>query len=88
VLTGGTSLLEGLVEYAEARLSIPARLGAPDQVKGLADSVRMPSYSTGVGLTVHGARGRGGRSGVARRNGTTSLWDRTRNWVRDLLQGP
>jgi cell division protein FtsA len=88
VLTGGTSLLDGLVEYAEARLSIPARLGAPDQVKGLVEAIRMPSFSTGVGLTVHAARGRGGKSGVPHRNGTVSLWDRTRAWVRELLQGP
>jgi cell division protein FtsA len=87
VLTGGTSLLEGLVEYAEARLSVPARLGAPDQLTGLVEAVKTPVYSTGVGLVLHGARSRG-RAGGPHRNGTTSLWDRTRAWVRDLLQGP
>jgi cell division protein FtsA len=86
VLTGGGALLDGLVEYAEARLGLPARLGSPEHVAGLVEPARTPAYSTGVGLVLYGARTRG-RTGAAHRNGTTSLWDRTRAWVRDLLQG-
>jgi cell division protein FtsA len=86
VLTGGTAQLEGLVEYAEARLSLPARLGLPEQLAGLVETVRSPGFSTGVGLALYGARSRG-KSGAAHRNGTTTFWDRTRAWVRDLLQG-
>jgi cell division protein FtsA len=86
VVTGGTAMLEGLVEYAEARLGLPARLGAPDQLAGLVEAVRSPAYSTGVGLTLYGARART-KAGVAHRNGTLSFWDRTRAWFRDLLQG-
>jgi cell division protein FtsA len=79
-------MLDGLVEYAEGRLGLPARLGAPDHLAGLVDAVRTPAYSTGVGLALYGARGRG-KSGAAHRNGTTTFWDRTKLWVRDLLQG-
>jgi cell division protein FtsA len=86
VLTGGSSVLEGLVEYAEARLGLPVRLGAPDQVAGLVEAVRSPAYSTGVGLALYGGRARGKR-GAAHRNGTITFWDRTRAWIRDLLQG-
>jgi cell division protein FtsA len=86
VLTGGSSMLEGLVEYTEARLGLPARLGAPDQLAGLVETVRSPAYSTGVGLALYGARSRG-KTGTGHRNGTTSFWDRTRVWIRDLLQG-
>lgn len=84
VLTGGTSLLEGLEEYAEGRLGLPSRIGAPVQVTGLVDSVRSPAFSTGVGLVLYGARSRG--AGVAAGNGTKSFWDRTRSWIRDLLE--
>ncbi len=84
VLTGGTSMLEGLEEYAEGRLGLPSRIGAPVQVTGLVDSVRSPAFSTGVGLVLYGARSRG--AGVAAGNGTKSFWDRTRSWIRDLLE--
>lgn len=86
VVTGGTAMLDGLVEYAEARLGIPARLGVPNQVVGLVETVRTPAFSTGVGLVLYGARSRG-KMGAAHRNGTSSFWERTRVWVRDLLQG-
>lgn len=86
VLTGGTAMLEGLVEYAEGRLGLPARLGTPDRLAGLVETVRTPAFSTGVGLVLYGARTRG-RVGLAHRNGPGSFWERTRAWVRDLLQG-
>jgi cell division protein FtsA len=86
VVTGGSATLDGLIEYAEARLGLPTRLGSPDHVAGLAETVRSPAYSTGVGLALYGGRARG-KAGSALRNGTTSFWDRTRVWVRDLLQG-
>jgi len=86
VVTGGTALLDGLIEHAEVRLGLPARLGAPDQITGLVETVRSPAFSTGVGLALFGARGRM-RAGAAHRNGTSSFWDRTRAWIRDLLQG-
>lgn len=86
VLTGGSAVIEGLVEYSEGRLGLPARLGTPDRLGGLVETVRSPAYSTGVGLALYGARSRG-RAGAARRNGTSSFWERTKTWVRDLLQG-
>ncbi len=56
VLTGGTTILDGMPELAEQVLGLPARRGAPTGVGGLADVVRSPAYSTGVGLVKHGAR--------------------------------
>lgn len=56
VLTGGTSKLEGVVDLAEEIFHMPVRLGAPDQAKGLADVVRNPIYSTGVGLLLYGQK--------------------------------
>ena len=50
VLTGGTSKMEGVVELAEEIFHMPVRLGAPQNVRGLADIVNNPIYSTGVGL--------------------------------------
>lgn len=56
VLTGGTSLLDGLPELASEILELPARVGTPEQVGGLADIVKSPAYATGVGILIYGAK--------------------------------
>ena len=56
VVTGGTSILEGVPEVAETVFSLPVRRGMPDDVGGLADIVRSPIHSTAVGLVRYGAR--------------------------------
>ena len=50
VLTGGSSLLPGMVELAEDIFLKPVRIGMPGYSGGLADVVRSPRYSTAVGL--------------------------------------
>ena len=56
VLTGGSSLLEGVTEVAEAVFDLPTRLGTPRGISGLTDVVNNPMYATGVGLVLYGAR--------------------------------
>jgi cell division protein FtsA len=55
VLTGGSSLLPGMVEIAEDIIGLPVRLGIPRGVGGLMDVVKSPIYATGVGLVLYGA---------------------------------
>jgi cell division protein FtsA len=55
VITGGATLLPGMAELAEEVLGIPVRLGMPKGVGGLADVVKSPAYSTGVGLVQYAA---------------------------------
>jgi cell division protein FtsA len=55
VVTGGSSLLEGLTDVAESVFNIPARLGKPQGIGGLVDVVNNPMYATGVGLVLFGA---------------------------------
>ena len=55
IVTGGTTLLDGLPELAEEVLGLPVRRGAPTGIGGLIDVVKSPSYATGVGLVKHGA---------------------------------
>ena len=50
VITGGTSLLPGMVELAEDIFLKPVRIGMPDYTGGLSDVVRSPRYTTAVGL--------------------------------------
>jgi cell division protein FtsA len=56
ILTGGSSLLEGLEDIAEQVFDCPARLGWPRGAGGLADVVNNPMYATAVGLILYGAR--------------------------------
>jgi cell division protein FtsA len=50
VITGGTSMLEGMLEAAERVLDLHVRRGVPNGVGGLRDIVSNPMYATGVGL--------------------------------------
>jgi cell division protein FtsA len=66
VVTGGTCIMEGVPELAEAVFDLPVRRGLPETVGGLADVVKSPIYATGVGLALYGIRRQGpGVNGVA-----------------------
>ncbi len=54
VLTGGTALMDGLQELAEAMLQLRVQIGYPRELQGLTDRVNHPMYSTGIGLTLYG----------------------------------
>jgi cell division protein FtsA len=56
VVTGGSSIMEGVPELAEAVFDQPVRRGVPADIGGLADVVRSPIHATGVGLALYGAR--------------------------------
>ena len=53
VLTGGSARMEGAIELAEEIFHVPVRLGVPQSVRGLADAVHNPIYSTAVGLLLY-----------------------------------
>jgi cell division protein FtsA len=55
VVTGGSTLLDGMPEMAEHVLGLPVRRGAPTGVGGLVDVVKSPCFATGVGLVKYGA---------------------------------
>jgi cell division protein FtsA len=56
VLTGGTALLQGIVELAEAVFRLPVRCGIPAGITGQVDLVNNPMYATGVGLVQYGMK--------------------------------
>jgi cell division ATPase FtsA len=49
VVTGGTALLDGVTEIAEAVLGLPSRLGKPRNIIGLTDVVNNPHVRHGGG---------------------------------------
>jgi cell division protein FtsA len=50
VLTGGTSLLPGIRDVASDVLRLPVRVGEAEQLQGLVDQLRSPSFSASLGL--------------------------------------
>src|SRR5713101_9449476 len=58
VITGGSSAMQGMVELGEEVFHMPVRLGMPHYLGGLAEVVRHPRFSTGVGLLLIGIQQR------------------------------
>jgi len=93
VLTGGTSLVEGLPELAEEIFGLPTRRGYPMGVGGLSDIIHDPSYATGVGLVLYAQRTQQvqqqQRRRTNRRHGHggsgSGFWSRLKNWVREVV---
>jgi cell division protein FtsA len=56
VLTGGTAELNGLAELGRESLKLPVRIGSPQGLEGLTDTVSRPMYATSVGLLWWGLR--------------------------------
>ncbi|MFQ5793948.1 MAG: cell division protein FtsA [Candidatus Bipolaricaulia bacterium] len=57
VLTGGTSLLEGIAEFVRRRYDISVRCSkTPQGIHGLRDIVESPIFATGVGLLKFAAK--------------------------------
>jgi cell division protein FtsA len=87
VMTGGSARMEGAIDLAEEIFHVPVRLGLPQQqqVKGLADVVQNPIYSTAVGLLLHARENThtqgSGRSRVRPAN-VQGIFDRMQSWFK------
>jgi len=83
VLTGGTSMMEGVVELAEEIFHVPVRLAKPHGVEGLTDVVSNPIYATSVGLLIYGAKHQLGELIFARKeDDPIGFVARVKNWIK------
>ncbi|UCH20156.1 MAG: cell division protein FtsA [Deltaproteobacteria bacterium] len=86
VLSGGSSLLEGVIEVAESVFNLPTRLGKPRGISGLVDVVNNPMYATGVGLVIYGARNRDAKKFRIRDNNIFNrIMTRMKRWFKDVV---
>lgn len=86
VLTGGSTLLEGMAELAEQIFNLPVRRGQPENVGGLVEVVRSPIYSTGVGLVMHGREDHSDRRfGIRENTIYHKVKDRMKEWIADIF---
>jgi cell division protein FtsA len=81
VLTGGTSLLEGLEEVAEDIFDLPVRRGDPSGVGGLVDRVATPDFATAVGLVLYGFN-KGLERGFSRER-KKGAWTKFTDWFKE-----
>src|SRR5947208_4065354 len=82
VLTGGSAVMQGMVELGEEIFHMPVRLGIPRYSGSLSDVVRSPRYATGVGLLLEGVV-QTQRGLVARQGGSfRQVFGRMREWFQ------
>ncbi len=86
VLTGGTSLIEGIQELGEQIFNMPTRVGFPSDVGGLRDVVNSPMYATAVGLLMYGAEKEGmeHKFRIRDANVFNRILSRMRKWFSDI----
>ncbi|MBW1889955.1 MAG: cell division protein FtsA [Deltaproteobacteria bacterium] len=86
VITGGTALLDGIIDVAESIFNLPTRLGKPSGISGLVDVVNNPMYATGVGLVLYGARMQPSKKFRIRdKNIFNGIISRMKKWFKDVI---
>lgn len=90
ILTGGGSLLQGLVELAEFTFDVPVRRGVPRNVVGMREAYNSPIFSTAIGTLLFGCEQEFSPSpGMVKSNilkaKTSGTWEQVRNFMSKAL---
>lgn len=86
VITGGSTILEGMPELAEQVFNMPVRRGIPRSIGGLVDVVKSPMYATGVGLVIAGSKASNGhRFKVREENLYHKVKGRMKEWFGEIF---
>lgn len=85
VLTGGGAQLSRFDDLLRDDLRLPVRIGIPSGLGGLHDTLDSPAYATAVGLLRWGMRYGGRPPEQSSSDDTSSLYERFRRWLRELL---
>ncbi len=80
IVTGGSAQIAGVAALASEILGVPARIGVPTGLRGLADAVRGPAFATSIGLLIWGGEQLNlsthprGKSRIARTGASLKTW--------------
>lgn len=86
VMTGGSAQLTGFRDLAAHWLDLPVRVGAPQDLQGLTDTLESPAYATAVGLLLWGMRhGEEEEQGSRTKRPPSVFWQKVREWLRVFL---
>jgi cell division protein FtsA len=84
VLCGGTASLPGIRNVVRDVVGLPVRVGYPQDLQGLVDTLANPAFATSVGLLMWEQNH---KSAVRPRASKASVGDRVAKWFRNLLPG-
>jgi cell division protein FtsA len=83
VITGGSSMMRGMIELGEEIFHMPVRLGMPRYVDGLLGVINNPRYATGVGLVLMGKEQVERQlTGQMEMHPVTRVFERMKNWFQ------
>jgi cell division protein FtsA len=90
VLTGGSAMMPNITKIAKKVFKVPARIGYPKGLDGLADEIASPAYATIQGLILHGAGSAGDIGFVESASAPTggeggNVFSKVGNWFRNLI---
>ena len=90
ILTGGGSLLQGLVELAEFTFDVPVRRGVPRNVIGMREAYNSPIFSTAIGTLLFGCEQEFVKNTKTKTTNlmtkkTSGTWDQVRNFMSKAL---
>ena len=91
VLTGGGSLLQGLVELAEFTFDVPVRRGVPRNVIGMREAYNSPIFSTAIGTLLFGCEQEFSTTTTKTRTTnimtqkTSGTWDQVKSFMSKAL---
>ena len=80
VLTGGASVMPGMIELGEEIFHMPVRLGAPKYSGALADVVQNPRFSTACGLLIEAQTQRKRGLKVREKRDVKQAFGRMKSW--------
>jgi cell division protein FtsA len=86
VITGGTTIMEGMPELAEFIFEMPVKRGLPQNIGGLRDVVNSPKFATAVGLIKYGSRNmQKSKFTIREKNIYDKVRGSMRSWIKDLF---
>ncbi len=86
VITGGGSLLAGMQESAEQLFDMPVRIGKPQVLFDLPETLRNPIYATGYGLIIHALKKMQKKVPlIAQSSFSKRVIERMKSWVSDFF---
>lgn len=90
ILTGGGSLLQGLVELGEYTFDVPVRKGVPKNVIGMREAYNSPIFSTAIGTLLFGCEQEFSPNVKTRTSNvvtkkTSGTWDQVKSFMSKAL---
>jgi len=87
VFTGGSTLINGIIELGEFVFDLPVKRASPERIVGFSDMVSDPAYSTGVGLALWGLAGKQAQAQKNQLRGVNlgRVSESVKSWFADMF---